>query len=85
MPNIDRVKSATADKLEIQLGETDLEALAMKHNGSSYRSNVSKLKRQYTELTEPPWGWGPGAAAAPQKQDDKGDEPDENQDNGGKE
>lgn len=64
MPNIDRVKSATADKMYAELGANDLEDVAMRLNGSSFRSNVSKLKRQYSELPTPTWGFAGQAAAS---------------------
>ena len=66
MPNIDREKSAKADKLYAEMGADDLESVAMRLNGSSYRSNAAKLHRQYAELPAPPWGWGSkGGASEP--------------------
>jgi hypothetical protein len=55
MPNIDRVKSMTADKGYAELGSHTLGDVAMRLNGSSYRTNVSKLRREYTELPAAPW------------------------------
>ncbi len=82
MPNIDRVQSAKADKMYIEMGAEDLESVAMRLNGSSYRSNVSKLQRQYAELPPPPWGWGgtgakPDESEKPEKPEGDEDEKDE--------
>lgn len=86
MPNIDREKSYNADKGYVSIGADDLEAVAMRLNGSSYRSNVAKLGRQYRDLPTPPWGFGgAGGSPAPAKpapQDDEGDDEDQKDDGG---
>ena len=71
MPNIDREKSMRADKGYAELGSTTLTDIAMKLSGASYRSNISRNRREFAELPTPPWGWGGAGAAAPTEKPDK--------------
>jgi capsid protein len=57
MPNIDPVKTATADRAYVEMGSQTLDDVARNYNGSSGKSNRAKIKRQYEELSEPSWGW----------------------------
>jgi hypothetical protein len=60
MPNIDPVKTATADRAYVELGAQTLDDVARNYNGSSGKSNRAKIKRQYEELATPSWGWPGG-------------------------
>ena len=58
MPNIDPIKTANADRAYVEMGAQTLDDVARNYNGSSGKANRSKNKRQYEELTSPPWdGW----------------------------
>jgi len=58
MPNIDPLKTANADRAYVEMGAQTLDDVARNYNGSSGKANRSKNKRQYEELTPPPWdGW----------------------------
>lgn len=57
MPNIDPLKTMQAGKLAVELSAETLDDIAREFNGSSGKSNRAKLKRQYSELPEPTWGW----------------------------
>ena len=60
MPNIDPKKEAEARKLNVLLGSTTLDDCALEHNGSDGKRNRAQLRREYGELTLPPWESGGG-------------------------
>lgn len=55
IPNIDDVKTAKANKINLEMNATDLDRVARETNGSNGKSNRSKLKRQVAKLTSMPW------------------------------
>jgi capsid protein len=55
MPNIDPKKEAEARKINVMMGTTTLDDCALEHNGSDGQRNRAQLKREYGELTLPPW------------------------------
>lgn len=55
MPNIDPMRTASADKLYAELGAHDLDRIARNLNGSDGSANRAKLARQYEELPNAPW------------------------------
>lgn len=55
IPNIDDVKSAKANKLNLEINATDLDRVARDTNGSSGKSNRVKLARQLKNYVSMPW------------------------------
>jgi lambda family phage portal protein len=55
MPNIDPERTAKADQKYVEMGAQTLDQVSKKYNGTDGRSNRSKLKREISELTVPPW------------------------------
>lgn len=55
IPNIDDVKTAKANKINLEMNATDLDRVSRETNGSNGKSNRSKLKRQVEKLTGMPW------------------------------
>jgi lambda family phage portal protein len=55
MPNIDPERTAKADQRYVEMGAQTLDQVSRKYNGTDSRSNRSKLKREISELTVPPW------------------------------
>ena len=55
MPNIDPMRTASADKLYAELGAHDLDRISRNLNGSDGSANRAKLARQYEELPNAPW------------------------------
>ena len=64
MPNIDPKKEAEARKTNVLLGSVTLDDCALEHNGSDGKRNRAQLRREFEELTLPPWesqgGFGDG-------------------------
>lgn len=56
IPNIDDVKAANANKLNLEMNATTLDRVSRETNGSNGKANRSKLKREITELQSMPWG-----------------------------
>lgn len=74
MPNIDPAKTADADMKYVELGAATLDRVSRNYNGSSGKSNRAKLKREISELTQPPWankGQGNGDGAKQQEKDEE--------------
>lgn len=74
MPNIDPSKTADADMKYVELGAQTLDRVSRNYNGSSGKSNRSKLKRELSELTQPPWadqGQGNGEKKQGKDEDDE--------------
>lgn len=55
LPNIDPVVTAKANKLNVELGATNLDAVARDTNGSDGAANRAKLTRQLKDLPIPYW------------------------------
>jgi len=55
IPNIDDVKTAKANKMNLEMNATDLDRVSRETNGSNGKSNRAKLKRQILKLTSMPW------------------------------
>ncbi len=55
MPNIDPERTAKSDMLYASMGATHLDRIAREHNGSSFKVNKSKMKRQLDDIHIPPW------------------------------
>jgi len=56
IPNIDDVKSAKANKLNLEMNATDFDRVARDTNGSNGKANRSKLGRQVKQVVEMPFG-----------------------------
>lgn len=55
IPNIDDVKTAKANKINLEMNATDFDRVSRETNGSNGKSNRSKLKRQTKKLAPMPW------------------------------
>ena len=55
VPNIDDVKSAKANKINLGLNATTFDRAARETNGSNGKANRSKLSRELNEWQEMPW------------------------------
>jgi capsid protein len=55
LPNIDPAKTMQASKMALELGASTLEDVAIEYNGSSSKSNRSKLAKEYADLPKAPW------------------------------
>lgn len=55
IPNIDDIKTAKANKINLEMNATDFDRVSRETNGSNGKSNRSKLKRQTERLIQMPW------------------------------
>lgn len=55
IPNIDDVKSAKANKLNLEMNATDFDRVARDTNGSNGKANRAKLSRQINQVQKMPW------------------------------
>ena len=55
IPNIDDVKSAKANKMNLEINATTFDRVARETNGSNGKSNRSKLSRELQEWERMPW------------------------------
>lgn len=55
IPNIDDVKTAKANKINLELNATDLDRVSRETNGSNGKSNRARLGRQIPKLIPMPW------------------------------
>lgn len=58
IPNIDDVKSANANKINLGMNATTLDRVARETNGSNGKANRSKLSRELKEWQRMPWEKG---------------------------
>lgn len=58
MPVIDPKKDAEANMLNVSLGATTLDEVALANNRSDGKKNRATLRRELEELPVPPWGGG---------------------------
>lgn len=58
IPNIDDLKTAKANKQNLQMNATDLDRVSRETNGSNGKANRGKLSRQVDELVPMPFGGG---------------------------
>lgn len=54
LPSIDPVKEAQADSIRLAQGATTYERNALKYNGSDFRDNCEKLRKEHEILPRPP-------------------------------
>lgn len=55
IPNIDDVKSAKANKMNLENNATDFDRVSSDTNGSNGKSNRAKLARQVSQIVTMPW------------------------------
>lgn len=55
IPNIDDIKTAKANLLNLQMNATDLNRVSRETNGSDAKSNMAKLARQMKQIIKMPW------------------------------
>jgi len=55
LPNIDELKTAKANKLDLEVGSKTFDRVARETNGSSGARNRAKLVRELKELPIMPW------------------------------
>jgi hypothetical protein len=71
MPQMDPTREAAAAKAYRDMGATTGEEIALNHNGSSFKSNVSKLAKEMPDLNA---AIGTAAPATGTKEEEDKDE-----------
>jgi len=56
LPNIDPGKEAKARKDNLEMNLTTGERESRNHNGSSFKDNIAKNKKGFSNMPVPPWG-----------------------------
>jgi lambda family phage portal protein len=83
MPNIDPMRTASADKLYAEIGATTIGRISRNLNGSTAKTNKATLKREYENFPIAPWNEKPEpvAPSGGQKNPDDDDDDDNKDDN----
>lgn len=55
LPNTDPVKTSKSNRLDVEMGITNLDKISREQNGSDGASNRAKINREFEEIPESPW------------------------------